>query len=297
MAGIEPNPGPSNLCSVCKIKVNWKSKSVLCTKCKAWCHVRKKNNCSGLDNFNEYNNNWCCPKCHIPILEDQPAISKFKILQFNCNGLRNKITEIMLWMIEKDIKIAAFQETKLSENIQIGDLGNFTLLRKDRLKDSGGGLAFLIHNSIQFLSLPDIIQDPHIEYQAIKIMNIRITISAEIEKSFSERKTFTNFNKAKWPEYTKLTEEEFSKLLSSPETEPKDVYSAEKQFRNIINKVSKLCIPSGRIKEVIPEVPTEAVRKMTLRDSLRSADPHSEDIQRLNNEISSLILNCKKDKW
>ena len=408
MAGIEPNPGPSNICPVCKIKCNWKSKSVLCTKCKAWCHVRKQNNCSGLKSFNEYHNNWCCPKCYIPNLEDQPAVSKFKLLQFNCNGLRNKIDEIIKWMIEKNIKIAAFQETKLNNNIQLNDLGNFTLIRKDRLTDSGGGLAFLIHNSIQFQSLPSF-QDPHIEYQAIKVMNITIgniyipptssctqgyipsisriftdsdavivgdfnahdalwhsslqdargsliaeeignsnlgvlnseqptrlpsngqptspdislasftllpvsewethktfssdhlpitiTISAEIEKSFSERKTFTNFNKAKWPEFTQLTDEEFSKLLSSPDTEPKDVHSAEKKFRNIINNVSKFCIPSGRIKEVIPEVPTEAVRKMTLRDSIRSTDPNSEEIQQLNNDISSLILNHKKDKW
>ena len=198
-------------------------------------------------------------------------------------------------------------------------MGNYTLIRKDRVKDAGGGLAFLVHNSIQFQPLPDI-QDPHIEYLAIKIMNITIvniyipptssctqgytpsitrflpdsdavclgdfnahdtlwhsslqdargsliaeeignsnlgvlnnekptrspkqgqktspdislasfsllpvsewdvhttfssdhlpitiTISATIEKSFSERKTFINFNKAKWDEFKTLTEEE-----------------------------------------------------------------------------------------
>ena len=56
MAGIEPNPGPTNPnCPVCKKIVNWKTKSVFCTKCKAWCHVIN-DNCSGLKNHHDYNN-------------------------------------------------------------------------------------------------------------------------------------------------------------------------------------------------------------------------------------------------
>ena len=173
MAGIETNPGPSNTCPVCKLNVNWKSKSVLCTICKAWCHLRKQNNCSGLNNLNEYDNTWSCSKCRPRTLDDQPSVSKLTLLQFNCNGLRNKISEIITWMKEKDIKIAAFQETKLNNSVQMDDMGDFTLIRKDINRDAGGGLAFLVHNSLQFQPLPDI-PDPHIEYQAIKVMNITI---------------------------------------------------------------------------------------------------------------------------
>ena len=406
MAGVEPNPGPfnPNICPVCNLKVNWTSQSVLCSKCKAWCHVRKQNNCSGLTNTRNFNQNtWHCPKCAIPTATSVPVTESFKILQFNCNGLRNKVIEIVNWMKEKDIKIAAFQETKLNEDTQIKDIGNYTLIRKDRTKDAGGGVAFLIHNSVKFQQLPDI-QDPHIEFQAIQISNLTIaniyipptgsctqgyvpsidkyfsnsdalilgdfnahdalwhsslqdargsllaeeignsnfgvlnsekatrvptngqptspdislasysllpvtewdtattfssdhlpiiiTISASIDKSYSEKKTFINFNKAKWDDFTMLTEEEFSKL-----PEPSDVYKAEKQFRKIVNKVSKHCIPAGRIKEVYPEIPTEAARMMETRDNLRSTNPSSEEIKRLNSEISSLILDHKKEKW
>ena len=406
MAGIEPNPGPTNPnCPVCKKIVNWKTKSVFCTKCKAWCHVRKKDNCSGLKNHRDYNNTWKCPPClqQQNIKQPEPEFIDFKILQFNCNGLRNKVTEILNWMKKKEIKIAAFQETKLSEKVQLNDLGDFILIRKDRLKDTGGGVAFLIHKNISFQILPNI-NDEHAEYQAIKINNIQIinlyipptgscaagytpslskflptsdaivvgdlnahdtlwnssiqdprgavfaeeignsdfgvlntekatrvptngqptspdvslasfsllpvcdwdtettfgsdhlpviiSVSARIEKSLSEKKTFTNFNKAKWNDYTKLTEEEFSKC-----PEPTDVYAAEIRFRKIINKVSKICIPSGRIKEVYPGIPTEAARKMELRDTLRTSNPTSEEIPRLNNEISSLIFEHKKEKW
>ena len=176
MAGIEPNPGPiTPNCPVCKKIVSWKTKSVFCTKCKAWCHVRKKDNCSGLKNHRDYNNTWKCPPCQQQqsINQPEPELIDFKILQFNCNGLRNKVTEILNWMNKKDIKIAAFQETKLSEKVQLSDLGDFILIRKDRLKDTGGGIAFLIHKNISFQILPNI-NDEHAEYQAIKINNIQI---------------------------------------------------------------------------------------------------------------------------
>ena len=49
-AGIHPNPGPTpgptNVCPVCQLQVTWRSKSVRCSKCSSWCHLRLKNNCS-----------------------------------------------------------------------------------------------------------------------------------------------------------------------------------------------------------------------------------------------------------
>ena len=84
----------------------------------------------------------------------------------------------------------------------------------------------------------------------------------------------------------------FSKLA-----EPTDVYKAEKEYRNIINKVSNLCIPAGRIKEVYPEVPTVAAQKIDERDILRSSDPTSVEILRLNTKISSLILDHRTNKY
>lgn len=40
-----------------------------------------------------------------------PAL--LKVLQFNCNGLTNEIDDILHYMREKDILIAAIEETKL----------------------------------------------------------------------------------------------------------------------------------------------------------------------------------------
>ena len=78
-------------------------------------------------------------------------------------------------MTEKNIKIAAIQETKLSHEITSIDTGNYTLVRKDRDLDAGGGLAFLVHNSIQFVPLPDLLPaDPHLEYLGIRVADLSI---------------------------------------------------------------------------------------------------------------------------
>lgn len=307
-------------------------------------------------------------------------------------------------MKDNNIKIAALQETKLNANSKIGELGNFTILRKDRQKDSGGGLAFLIDNSIKFETVPVTANDEYTECQAIKVENttffniyfppvssctssykptlnhflsskdaiilgdfnahdslwhsaiqdargcklaeeigesnfgvlnqdtptrlptngqatspdftlaslsllpvtkwetvrtfssdhlpIVVSIYADFKFCKSENRTFTNFNKANWEKFTKLTEKEFEKIPP-----PRDVYSSEMKFRKILNKASNICIPSGRIKEVVPEIPTEAARLINQRDELRKNNPNSEDLTKLNQDIKESITNHRSNKW
>ena len=77
-------------------------------------------------------------------------------------------------MKENKIKIAAFQETKLKDESTLSETPDYTLVRKDRKKDAGGGLAFLIHKDIPFQKLPDPPADPHLEYLGIKVNNISL---------------------------------------------------------------------------------------------------------------------------
>ena len=65
-------------------------------------------------------------------------------MQFNCTGIKGKITEIINYMEENKIKIAALQETKLMPNQKDPNTANFTLVREDRDRSKGGGLAFLV---------------------------------------------------------------------------------------------------------------------------------------------------------
>ena len=138
-AGIHPNPGPtpgtSHICPTCHKEVTWKSESVRCSLCNLWCHLRQKNNCSQIKE-SQYNINYVCPSCHMssqqtaqptptnqhthtqtipspplphhphhPQADLQQTTDKsqrdynLKILQFNCNGISGKITEIINCMI------------------------------------------------------------------------------------------------------------------------------------------------------------------------------------------------------
>ena len=97
---------------------------------------------------------------------------ELKILQYNINGISNKIDETLVYMEENNILIAAIQETKLTEKSKPLKTPNYTLVRKDRGTDKGGGLAFLVHESVKFQvdQTPPILEnDKHLESQTILI--------------------------------------------------------------------------------------------------------------------------------
>ncbi len=70
------------------------------------------------------------------------------------------------------ILVAAIQETKLTSKSKPKNTPNYTLIRKDRIGKQGGGLAFLVHNSIifQLETTPQALSsDKHIESLTITI--------------------------------------------------------------------------------------------------------------------------------
>ena len=101
--------------------------------------------------------------------------TSINILQFNCNGIKSKISEISDFMKEKNILIAALQETKLRPCDKTPNIPKYNFFRKDRKKDKGGGLAFLIHDSIQFQAFnPPASNDPYLEVLSVKINSLVI---------------------------------------------------------------------------------------------------------------------------
>ena len=100
--------------------------SYLCTRCSHWVHSR----CSGLRNSADYpkSNCWICTACmtppqsrapspppstiHTPTMSDKT----FNILQWNANGIGNKQTELSIFIEAHDVKVAAFQESKLTSS-------------------------------------------------------------------------------------------------------------------------------------------------------------------------------------
>ena len=64
-----------------------------------------------------------------------------------------------------------------------------------------------------------------------------------------------------------------------------------------MNNASNTCIPKGRIKNIIPEIPTEAAQKIKERDDIRANTPESPLIAELNLQIEDSISKHKKEKW
>ena len=143
MAGIESNPGPTWICPVCKKKVFNNAISVECNLCHQWVHCRKLNNCSNLKSHHYYDTSYICSSClhHTPpppsppptppptptLPDNNPQLPdhqsnlnsksyELPILQWNCNGLKSKFTELITYLHKHQLKIAVIQESKLNSN-------------------------------------------------------------------------------------------------------------------------------------------------------------------------------------
>ena len=434
-AGIETNPGPY-ICPVCAVRLHPNTRSVKCNKCKDWVHWKKSNNCSDIINAKEYDSSYTCRSCKndplfippqnvIPPPTSPPPNNPpppppplnphnpppnieqkydVKILQWNCNGIKNKLTELHHFVIENNIKIVVLQETKLTANSSPPSMDGFTLVRKDRGRDKGGGLAIFIHKSIVFTTADNFPDDNFIESLAIDTGNIKIinmyipptsscdqgympslqhylppsdtlvlgdfnahdvlwyssiqdargsnlaeeisesnygvlnentctrkavnhqntspdfslasysllphskwetvtslgsdhlpiiiTLSSTLKPVLSENRHFINFNKADWHSFQADIDQALENINI-----PTDVHKAEKIFRAIVNKSSRQNIPGGRIKEVIPEIPTSTKNKILRRDQIRENSPDSVEIAELNREILTEINTHKHEKW
>ena len=202
-AGIEQNPGPQIwLCKLCNKKLA--TTSVQCTSCLNWLHVK----CSGLKSSKERLKikKWtgpCCPPSvpgpDPPLPQQQHGFTdnEFKVLQYNINGVNSKTEELLNLMEVDKILVAAIQETKLTSKSKPKSTPNYTFIRKDRIGKQGGGLAFLVHNSIifQLEKTPQALtDDKHIESLTItipckgnnlKIRNVYIPPVGSCEENYS----------------------------------------------------------------------------------------------------------------
>lgn len=108
---------------------------------------------------------------HRPIQFKRSHKSSLRLLQFNCNGLSPKLDEIVDYMVRHYIVLAAIQETKFTARSTITSKGSFNIIRQDRAKNKGGGLAFIVHNTLphRSISIPPSHPDPHPEQQSIVI--------------------------------------------------------------------------------------------------------------------------------
>jgi hypothetical protein len=72
-------------------------------------------------------------------------------MQFSCNGIKHAQHELTAFLHKHNIAIAALQETKLRSTSPDPSFPEYTVLRRDRPDDrGGGGVAFLIHDTVTY---------------------------------------------------------------------------------------------------------------------------------------------------
>lgn len=92
------------------------------------------------------------------------------ILQWNANSLFPKIDDFQCLLLRDKIHIAVVSETWLSSDRNL-NIGNYNVIRKDRL-DSYGGLCVFIHKSVKALQKDFVHPNSSIEMIVIEIFNI-----------------------------------------------------------------------------------------------------------------------------
>ena len=190
---IHPNPGPTTKypCPVCARDVTSRGVSYWCTRCTTWVHAK----CSGLLNAAQYrrNKDWNCDPCSAsktqqptpPPPSRTPAPSDdstFNVLQFNANGIGNKLTELGVVLERNKVKVALYRSQSSHQKSKNPCIRNYTTVCKDCPHSHGGGLLVFIHESITFSkqpSSPEALSDPHLEELTIKadIGNTKLIIS------------------------------------------------------------------------------------------------------------------------
>ena len=106
------------------------------------------------------------------------------------------------------------------------------------------------------------------------------------------RRTYINLKKADWDGYSKEVDD-----ILGRETLPTDCQQHETIFRKALIKAASHHIPTGRHRLHEEPLPTKICQLMEKRDDIRSRDPTSSELPRLNDEIKSAISNHKRDKW
>ena len=164
------NPGPRVKCCTCNKTIN-KQGSIKCAGCHQYSHIP----CTPFRSPKDWTPGWNCKNCTQPVPTRAPVYeepTRMNIMQGNCNGFGNKVTELAAYLHSKDVKIAALQKTKLGPKSKSPNFGSqYTLIRQDRSGGrQGGGLAFLIHGSVLFTRVePANANDGTMEAMAIKV--------------------------------------------------------------------------------------------------------------------------------
>ena len=104
--------------------------------------------------------------------------------------------------------------------------------------------------------------------------------------------TYTNLRKARWSDFLNETEN-----LFASEPPPQTCSKGEKVFRHILKRAAKHHIPSGFIKNHIPNLPDEAKNLIRERDNIRQENSSDPRIAVKDQQIASSIAEANRNTW
>ena len=164
--------GPCAVAS-CKSTIKSTNSHIMCLE--EGCTNRVHHKCSEMDKnqIKEYlrgERHWSCKHCltkqlssdHCTtfngnLLESKNARegpkveqNKLRILQWNCDGIGNKMIELRKRAIDQNLDVILIQETKLDPTNKTPAIPGYAPFRTDRKNKKGGGLITFVKNSVIF---------------------------------------------------------------------------------------------------------------------------------------------------
>ena len=106
------------------------------------------------------------------------------------------------------------------------------------------------------------------------------------------RRTFVNFRRARWADFSRYVEYRVNRLRP-----PSSAHKAERIFRKILLRATRRFIPCGRHRMDTPAIPTELRRLIRERDELRAVDPAADRLRGLNMDIESGFRKHTDDRF
>ena len=122
---------------------------------------------------------------------------------------------------------------------------------------------------------------------------IIITINIRLDYRLQQhRRTFTNYKKGDWSQFTEDTESAFAQI-----TLPTNIHTANRIFTNIMLMADKYNIPKVKMHSNCRLLPDHIVYKITQRNNIRRANSCDLALKLPNEEITSDIQKHQQNLW
>ena len=174
---------------------------------------------------------------------------------------------------------------------------------KDHIALNTNAPTRVTNTTLQQTSLPDITTVSNTIYNrtswttqhALSSDHLPIITTINMRHDYilqQNRRTFTNYKKADWTQFTEDTESAFAQT-----TIPTNIHTTNIIFTNIILMAYKRTLPKGKMHSNCRLLSDHIVCKITQRNNIRRANTCDPALKLLNEEITCGIQKHKQNLW